>query len=280
MAAALQWTGDDDSGPVPVSPSPVAASTTNTTPSELPAAVERALWRGDQLGAPVSDVVSSGFPALDAELPGGGWPCGSLTEVLQAQAGGMEWRLLGPALRRVVAADQMVVLVAPPKHPHLPGLRHVGVDEKHLIWIQAEAPSERLWCTEQLIKSAAFGALISWIPQARPEQIRRLQVCAQGCDGPVFLCRPLAARHESSAAPLRVITALDVDWQLRVQVFKRRGPAHAGSLSLASVPGGLEAILTSRLAHPSLLTPAREVPADALGSPVALVPSRRHATAH
>ncbi len=277
MAAALQWTGEDDSGPVPVSLPPMAAS---TTLSELPAAVERALWRGDQLGAPMSDVVSSGFPALDAELPGGGWPCCSLTEVLQAQAGAMEWRLLGPALRRIVQADQMVVLVAPPKHPHLPGLRHAGVDEKQLIWIQAEAPSERLWCTEQLIKSAAFGALISWIPQARSEQIRRLQVCAQGCDGPVFLCRPLAARHESSAAPLRVITALDVDWQLRVQVFKRRGPAHAGSLSLASVPGGLEAILTPRLAHPSLLTPAREVTADALGGPVALVPSRRHATAH
>jgi protein ImuA len=277
MVAALPWAGDDDEGPAPPSLPPVVHA---GGPRELPPAVERALWRGDQLGAPVAEVISSGFEALDAELPGGGWPCGSLTEVLQAQAGAMEWRLLGPALRRAVAAEEMVVLVAPPRHPHLPGLHHAGIDEKHLIWVQAEAPSERLWCTEQLIKSGSFGALVSWIPQARPEQIRRLQVCAQGCEGPVFLCRPLAARHESSAAPLRVITALDVDWQLRVQVFKRRGPAHEGHLSLQSIPGGLEAILTPRLAHPSRLHPAHEVPADVVGSPVALVEARRHATAH
>ena len=28
-----------------------------------------------------------------------------------------------------------------------------------------------------------------------------MQVCAQGCEGPVFLCRPLAAEHEPSSAP-------------------------------------------------------------------------------
>lgn len=277
MVAALPWTGDDDNGPVPVPPLPAAADAASPG---LPAAVERALWRGHQLGAPVCKVVTSGFPALDAELPGGGWPCGGLTELLQAQAGAMEWRLLGPALRRVAEAGHTVVLVAPPRQPHLPGLRHVGVDEHHLVWVQAETPAERLWCTEQLVKSAAFGALISWLPQARPEQIRRLQVCAQGCDGPVFLCRPLAARHEPSAAPLRLTAALGVDWQLQVQVFKRRGPAQAGSLRLACVPGGLEAILTPRLAHPSRLNTPREVPTHALGSPVASTAARRRTPTH
>lgn len=274
MAAVLQWAGHENG---PAALSPVAA---DGHLRKLPAAVERALWRADQLGAASAEIVSSGFPALDAELPGGGWPCNSVTEVLQAQAGTMEWRLLGAALRPIVAAGRTVILIAPPRHPHLPGLRHVGIDEKHLIWIQAEAPSERLWCTEQLIKSAAFGALVSWIPQTRQEQIRRLQVSAQACKGPVFLCRPLAARHESSAAPLRVVASLGENWDLQVHVFKRRGPAHEGVVNLHSVPGGLEAILTPRLEHPSRLQPVPEVPAHAVDSATSHAESRRHAPVH
>lgn len=273
MTQQLLWEdpGSEAQGDPPAPPEPV---------SKLPPAVERALWRGDQIGTSASEVISTGFQALDAELPGGGWPCRSLTELLQAQAGILEWRLLGPTLRKVVQAGHSVVLIAPPRSPHLPGLRHIGIDERHLVWIKAEAPSERLWCTEQLIKSGGFGALLAWLPQARPEQIRRLQVCAQSCDGPVFLCRPLAARHEPSAAPLRIVPALHIDWQLSVHVFKRRGAAHDGLLTLESVPGGLQAIMTPRLMQPSRLLPNREVPADALGSPVALIEARRHAPSH
>lgn len=245
----------------------------------LPPAVHAAVWRGSELGGQAQSVVSSGFAALDRELPGGGWPRKSLTELLQPQPAVLEWRLLGPALQAVVAAGQSVVVVGPPRHPHLPGLRHAGIDERQLIWVRADAPSERLWCTEQLIKSNATGALVAWLPQARPEQIRRLQVCAQSCEGPVFLCRPLAARHESSAAPLRVIATLAPDWELHVQVLKRRGPAHEGTASLRSLPGGLAAVITPRLARPSRLL-VREVPADAVGSTAPSARPRRHAAAH
>ena len=65
----------------------------------------------------------------------------------------------------------------PARHPHLPGLLHEGLDERKLVWICAEAPSERMWVTEQLIKSNAAGAIVAWLPQARQEQLRRLQVC-------------------------------------------------------------------------------------------------------
>ena len=41
------------------------------------------LWRGDEFGAPAASVLPTGFARLDAELPGGGWPCGALTELLQ-----------------------------------------------------------------------------------------------------------------------------------------------------------------------------------------------------
>ena len=250
-------------------------------PSGLPPRITSMLWRGDQLGSSLTAVLPTGFPDLDAELPGHGWPCYSLTELLQPQPSVVEWRLLGPALRQVAAAGRTVVVVGPPKPPHLPGLRHAGVDPWHFVWLQADAPAERLWCTEQLVRANACGALVAWLPQARPEQIRRLQVGAQGCTGPVFLCRPAAAVHEASAAPLRVHVTHDLDWHLHVRVVKRRGPVHDGVVRLRSVPGGLDAVLTPRLQRPTSLTSSPLETADAVDRPAARHDDAvRHAVAH
>jgi len=242
----------------------------------LPPAVEAAVWRANELGQGKRSVVSSGWASLDAELPGGGWPRGAVTEVLATQPSVLEWRLLSPALRQVVGAGGQVVVIGPARHPHLPGLLHEGLDERQLVWIRAEAPSERMWVTEQLIRSNAAGAIIAWLPQARQEQLRRLQVGALACDGLVFLCRPTAARHEASASPLRVHASVGLDWELKVNVFKRRGPVHEGELILPSVPGGLSAILTPRLRKPSRLI-SRGATADVVGSPSSFAASRRHA---
>lgn len=285
MSAVLEWAGDDDGVPVQAFNRPSKSRSRRSQPGELPPEVEAAVWRGTDFGHQAGTVVPSGFVDLDRELPGGGWPCHSLAEVLSAQPSVLEWRLIGPTLRSVVAAGGSVVVVGPPKRPHLPGLAHAGIDEKHLVWVQADAPAERLWCTEQLVKSASCGALVSWLPQARPEQVRRLQVCTQACEGPVFLFRPAAAQHESSAAPLRVMATFGLDWELQVHVFKRRGPSHDGLVRLASVPGGLASVLTPRLLKPSRLMSSlssSEVLANALGGAAStgLGPRpRRHATA-
>ena len=286
MSAALSWAGDEDGLPVQKSDCPSKASAWRQQPGPFPPGLGQAIWRGANLERQASAVVSSGFAALDAEFPGGGWPCQALSEILSPQPSVVEWRLLGPALRGVVAAGGQIVLVGPPRIPHLPGLRHCGLDDRHLVWVQAEAPAERLWCAEQLVRAGACGALVAWLPQARPEQIRRLQVCAQACQGPVFLFRPASAQHEASAAPLRVVATFGLDWELHVQVLKRRGPPHDGIIRLPSIPGGLEAILTPRLQRPSRLVAARlparepvqEVPVNAVGSASASPWPRRHAT--
>ena len=290
MAAVLQWAGDVEE-PVPASLSSSQHRTRGrSTPArrgDLPPEIEAAVWRGSQLGSPVTSVISSGFAALDVELPGAGWPCHSLTEILQPQPTVAEWRLLAPAMRQVVAHGGNIVVVGPPKSPHLPGLTYAGLDERHLVWIQAEAPAQRLWVTEQLMQTNAAGLLVSWLPQARQEQIRRLQVCAQACDGPVFLCRPAAAEHEPSAAPLRVQLRFGLDWELHVHLLKRKGPTHEGQVALSSVPGGLESILTPRLRRPSHIIASRNVSDDqreghahVVGSLASRPPSQRHVAAH
>ncbi|MFM2118549.1 MAG: hypothetical protein RL722_17 [Pseudomonadota bacterium] len=356
MSAVLGWgdpAGLAGQAPSSLSSLPSALHPSLDAPSDLlerlPAGLDAALWRGSDLGRSGTPVWSSGFAALDQELPGGGWPTRSLTELLTSQPAVLEWRLLGPALAVWLAATQarlrapgtgvgagagsgrggagrglraaagrlpgagakaaadssgadgtglrrltgpesasalggaasrparlaqpgaavapgQIVLVGPPRTPHLPGLAQLGLDERHWVWIQAQTPAERLWCTEQLLKAGGSGVLLSWLPQARPEQIRRLQLCAQAFDGPVFLCRPLAARHEASAAPLRLQAGLGSDWALRVQLFKRRGPAHEGWLSLPAVPGRLATVLSPRGLAPTRLREEREARDARLGS--------------
>lgn len=259
MPTALPRAGDDAGLSAQGFAHPSRSRARRSQPGELPPEVEQAIWRGCDLGAQAGQVVSSGFAGLDAELPGGGWPCQAISEVLSPQPSVLEWRVIGPALGGIVTAGGKVVVVGPPKTPHVPGLHHCGIDEKHLVWVQADTPAERLWCTEQFVKSGACGALVAWLPQARPEQIRRLQVCAQACVGPVFLFRPAAAQHEASAASLRIMATFGLDWEILVHVLKRRGPTHEGMVRLRSVPGGLESVLTPRLQAPSRLIAAREI---------------------
>lgn len=292
MSAVLSWAGDDDGRPAQGFAHPSRSRARRSQPGDLPPEVEQALWRGTDLGTQSGPVTPSGFAELDAELPGGGWPCQSVLEILSPQPSVLEWRVIGPALGRVVGAGGRVVLVGPPKTPHLPGLHAIGLNEKHLVWIQADTPAERLWCTEQLVKAGACGALVAWLPQARPEQIRRLQVLAQACQGPVFLFRPAAAQHDASAAPLRVMVRFALDWEIHVQLLKRRGPSHDRVIQLRSVPGGLEAVLTPRLMVPSRLIASR-IPAPerglastvpqgtavhALGGTAPSIQARRHAS--
>ncbi len=259
----------------PAVPAARAAGTAGQPP--LPVALGPALWRASELGAQATPTVATGWAEFDRELPGGGWPSRSVIEVLTPQPAVVEWRLLGAALARVVAGGGQLVVVAPPRQPCLPGLRQAGLDERRFVWVQAETPAERLWATEQLVKAGSAGAVVAWLPQARPEQIRRLQVGAQGAPGLVFVCRPEAAQHEASAAPLRIHASFAIDWALRVRVLKRRGPAAEGDLLLPSVPGALRALITPRLAVPSRLAGAVPTAAGRLPAGTAPLEDRDHA---
>jgi protein ImuA len=260
MSAALQWIVNASPPPGDASLHPFGQP---FDLGRLPGTVAQAIWRGSEVAQAGQSVVSSGWAVLDAQLPGNGWPCNALTELLQPQPALLEWRLLGPALAKLAAGP--ILLVGPPKRPHAPGLVKLGLAEKSIVWIAADTPSERLWCTEQLVKAnPRGGAILAWLPQARSEQLRRLQVHAQSCDCPVFLFRPEAAQLDASPAPLRVLTTLGPDWNLDVHLLKRKGALLDGPIVLPSVPGTLASVLTPRLMRPSQLlarTEAVDVPA-------------------
>jgi hypothetical protein len=175
--------------------------------AELPPHLARQVWRGGQLGRSANRVVPTGHAALDAELPGGGWPVGGLTELLLAQPGIGELRLLRPALQALTADGpqaRYVALIAPPYLPYAPALAAWGIALERVIWIKADA-RQALWAAEQTLKHEGLGAVLLWLPTVRADALRRLQVMAQDGQALAFLLRPAGAAAQSSAAPLRIL---------------------------------------------------------------------------
>ncbi|CAE6962656.1 hypothetical protein R70199_07437 [Paraburkholderia domus] len=88
-------------------------------------AIHESLWRASQLARSRGRVLDTGFPALSAELPGGGWPVGALVDLLVQQAGVGELRLLQPALSAL--GNRPVAFVQPPHTPNCLGLSYIGL---------------------------------------------------------------------------------------------------------------------------------------------------------
>ena len=250
-------------------------------PAEPLERLHPALWRASQLGSGRSAVSATGFAALDAQLPGGGWPHGVLTELLLDQPGIGELRLLAPVLARLSAglspgldaaprsaattppttppttpaADtpRCVMLFDPPAALSAWALLQRGLSPRHWLVVHGRASTRQargasglapllpsadvLWALEQALRSGHVGAVLAWLPLGlRAESLRRLQLAAQSCDGPVFIFRDTAARHKPSAAPLRLLlqpAGLD---GLSLRLLKRRGPPQAQALRLALPP--------------------------------------------
>jgi protein ImuA len=195
-------------------------------PPVPPAPLPPGVWRADQLGHGGVAALPSGFDGLDAQLPGGGWPLGTVTELIAREPGIGELRLVVPVLQRLTRERKVAILLGPPHVPYAPALAAFGIDLDYLIVVQAAQAADRLWAVEQALRSASFGTLLGWLPheRTRPEHLRRMQLAAQGTRGPVFLFRPMPAHLQASPAPLRLLLAPRPRQQLSVQVLKRRGP--------------------------------------------------------
>jgi hypothetical protein len=187
-----------------------------------------ALWRGGDAGAP--ETVPTGFRALDARLPGGGWPLATLIELLVPAAGVGEIRLLLPALKRLTTAageePRWVAWLAPPHLPYAPALAAAGLDPARMLVVRPRAGSDRLWAMEQALRSGACAAVLGWTGTADDTALRRLKLAAEEGRTPAFLLRPAAHRGDGSPAALR-LALVARDSGLDVEILKSRGGAPA-----------------------------------------------------
>jgi len=196
------------------------------------------VWAGAQFAAPAQPALPTGYPDLDAELPGGGWPASGLTELLLEAPGSGEWRLLAPALRSQATA-RPVICVAPPLQPYAPALQALGLPLQRFVWVTppdaASAAADAAWSLEQALRSGGCGTALWWGEASTP-MLRRLHLAAREHGCLLLALRPLAARQQSSPAPLRLACTPAAQGRLVISVFKRRGPAQATPLLLSLPP--------------------------------------------
>ena len=187
--------------------------------------------RGDAFAVAPAPTFSSGFAALDAELPGGGWPRGGLTELLAEHEGIGELGLLLPALAALTAVGQAVVLVASPHCAHAPAWAAAGIrlDCLHLVF--PRRPRDALWAGIEALRCGGVAATLLWLDGMfrgglPTGSLRRLQVAAGEGGGGAFCFRPAQLALAASPAPLRLQLqpAPASVGQLRVTLLKRRGP--------------------------------------------------------
>lgn len=239
------------------------------------AAARHKVWRGDTLGLADGQVIGTGHAALDAQLPGGGWPVGAMTELLQAAPEAHAWQLLLPALAQAVQGGAgPVVLIGAPQEPFGPALAAQGLPLEALLWVRSAAPPAagppqggrgplggqrghavpslgahvaRLWACEQALRCADVAAVLAWLPQARVGELRRLQLAAAQHDRLLFVFRPDAVDHSASPARLRLrlATCAADAAQIDVHILKRRGPPLAAPLQLPARNQRMTALLAA-----------------------------------
>jgi cell division inhibitor SulA/protein ImuA len=186
------------------------------------------VWKlKDASAAPARPVWSTGKSALDARLPGGGWPTASLIEVLLDDTGLGEVQLFLPALvecqRRTDGDAPWLVWIAPPHEPFAPALAQQGIELGRLLVVRPATATEALWATEQALSSGVCAVVFLWLKGTDDRWLRRLKLAAEAGGALGVLFRPERHRFESSPASLRLLMT--------------RGE-HGARLDLLKVQGG------------------------------------------
>ncbi|MBC8056682.1 MAG: hypothetical protein H7Y61_08890, partial [Rhizobiales bacterium] len=142
-----------------------------------PESLHPTLWLGHQLARHADAAVATGFGALDAQLPGAGWPRRALTELLLPHPGVGEIRLVAPSLVAAQRAGRLVMLFDPPASLSACALAQLGFEVEELLVINTRTRvipgTDSLWALEQALKSGHVGAVLAWLPpRLRAERLR------------------------------------------------------------------------------------------------------------
>lgn len=193
------------------------------------------LWRGKQAAHHIA-TLASGHAALDAALPGHGWPLGAVTELIHGITGCGEFSLLLPALAQLSQARKQqnrhrVIMIDPPWIPYPPALHSRGLALDSLLVIRTQNRKESLWACEQVLRGMPGGAMLAWPERLSFSESRRLQLAAESGQKAVFLFRGASAANTASPAALRLQLTAD-DGDLQIRVLKCRGQRPTASIRI------------------------------------------------
>lgn len=162
------------------------------------------IWRG-QDQRPTGPIISTGYRELDSAL-GGGWPTGTLVEVMTFGGGLGRSSLLLPALATLSQSGKAIAwLPAQDEQPYAPTLRAVGVDLTRVLITNVQDHHQRLWGAEQCLRSGACGAVVmTEMRTITDPMLRRLKLAAGANSAIMFVLRTEAAAESPSPASVRL----------------------------------------------------------------------------
>jgi len=199
------------------------------------------VWRGGELEHVIHPTIPTGHRVLDRELPGGGWPMGTLSEVLHDGVGIGEVGFLSGALARAAEGDRLLAWINAPHLPYAPAIAQAGIPLERCLVVRPANREDAMWAAEQALKSGACGAVLFWLGQMKDYAwLRRLQMAAEAGRAMAVCFRPTEAGSLSTPAHLRVVVSSE-DGALEVRIPKRRGPPLATPIRLGSAAPAIAA---------------------------------------
>lgn len=178
------------------------------------------VWRGNESPSPTTR--STGFGELDDCMPGGGWPVGTLIEIIPACEGVGELSLCLPVLAALCREGRRIALVAPPHVPYAPALKRAGLLLQSVLWVGADRDEDARWSAEQLLRDGNAGAVLVWSSTHDERLLRRLQLAAETGKSFAFLYRSTSCILQASPAALRIALYPDTEGT-RAELIKVRG---------------------------------------------------------
>ena len=184
MASTIPQPNDPQpNGPQPNDPQPKDRKSTGPEETLATLLQHPSIWQANEQqlrgSSNANEAVPSGYTELDNKLHMGGWPCSGSTELFSDQFGIGELSLLIPALNALSQRNtkRCTALVAPPHTPNAPALVRQGVDVQRVLVVQAYSLADKLWISEQLLRSGHFSAVISWLDEHKLSyaQLRKIQ---------------------------------------------------------------------------------------------------------
>lgn len=187
-----------DSGPASAGSVQDAAATVDQLLQRNPA-----LWRGCEMAGQGKGGRATGFPELDAMLPGRGWPRSGLMEVIAPHWGSGELQLLLPLMRSIIAQGQWVLWLSPPYLLYAPALVQAGIDTRQVLLVDLETSCrDALWTMEKALQTRNCGLVLAWQNWLPGKVVRRLQLAAAAGDTLGVLFKHRISAH--SPAPTRL----------------------------------------------------------------------------
>ncbi|MFK8020170.1 MAG: translesion DNA synthesis-associated protein ImuA [Pseudomonadales bacterium] len=246
MASTIpQLHGPQLHGPQPSGPQSPGLQTSGNQEALAMLLQHPSIWQANEQhlrdNSNAAEAVSSSYPELDSKLHMGGWPCSGSTELFSDQFGIGELSLLIPALNALSQRNtqRCTALVAPPHAPNAPALLRHGIDVQRVLVVQAYSLADKLWISEQLLRSGHFSAVISWLDEHKLSyaQLRKIQLAAHEGQSWGVSFRPSVLSEQSSPAKLRIRLQAKKK-HLQLDILKQQG-GWAGQKVLLPRPAAL-----------------------------------------